>query len=212
MIPILNKMNTDWSSLAPGTPDTNAHILLEANNDTQPYYQAPCSVDQCIVWLYAALASPSCLSHLCLTGFTAALIMLSWCEPQERLRRSPRAGSESGLSPSPAPPSSVSQPQRAHCSGDRACHALTAMAAGGLHLSAPRCYCLTRTGRRPPLPPQDLFPRWWQSFPLLFLFFSTVQCSALFVSDLQSQPFHIIPLFHISLPLLLPSRKWCLPI
>lgn len=107
--------------------------------ETHPSKQASCSYQ----WFDDMWPQPPILSHLCLTGSSAALIMPSWREPQEGRRKSPRAGSESGLLPSPAPPSSVSQPQRAHCSGDRACHAVSAMATGALHLSTPQCFCPT---------------------------------------------------------------------
>lgn len=67
-------------------------------------------------------------SHLRLTGFLAYQIILSWRAPQERRHKNPRVGSEPRLASLPAPFSSVSHPQRAHCSGGSVCHALTAMA------------------------------------------------------------------------------------
>ncbi|KAG7275671.1 hypothetical protein CRUP_009637 [Coryphaenoides rupestris] len=49
-------------------------------------------------------------------------------ELNDRCLRSPMVGSELGLGLSPSgDPRRDSQPQRAHCSGDRACHALTTM-------------------------------------------------------------------------------------
>ena len=63
--------------------------------------------------------------HLCLT-------MLSCRAPKESFLRSPIVGSDPGLPPSGDPPSSESQPQRAHVSGERACHALRTMVDRGV--------------------------------------------------------------------------------
>lgn len=98
------------------------------------------------------------VSHLCLTGPLAALIIQSLLELQVRRWRNPRVGSPS--SPLPEPPSNVSQPHRAHCNGDRACHAFTAIStskyalanAETLQLLCQWALLLTRHTSLPPIP------------------------------------------------------------
>ena len=53
--------------------------------------------------------------------------MLSCRAPQDSFLSSPIVGSDPGLPPSGDPPSRESQPQRAHVSGERACHEVRTM-------------------------------------------------------------------------------------